>query len=85
MEKRKTNQRNNATKRPRRPQEDPAVTLQRSIDSWTPKTELGKAVKAGEVTSIIPLLQAGKNILEEEIVDVLVPGLEKELLLPQIY
>lgn len=48
---------------------------------WKPKTELGKEVMAGKVTSIDAVLDSGKKILEPEIVDKLVPDIQSELLL----
>jgi len=47
---------------------------------WTPRTEIGKKVKAGEITDIDQILDNGLVILEPEIVDSLIP-LETELLL----
>lgn len=51
------------------------------VVEWIPKTELGKAVLAGKITDIDKVLSSGECILEAEIVDTLVPGLEKDLLL----
>ena len=50
-------------------------------DAWKPRTELGKKVKSGEITDIDEILDSGKNIMEAEIVDVLVPNLESEIVL----
>jgi small subunit ribosomal protein S5 len=50
------------------------------ISAWQPKTELGKKVKAGEITNIDQILDKGIRILEAEIVDALVPDLESDLL-----
>ncbi len=50
-------------------------------DSWNPKTDLGKKVKNGEITDIDSVLDKGIKILESEIVDVLIPNIESELLL----
>ena len=47
---------------------------------WTPKTELGKKVQSGLITSIDEILESGQAILEPEIVDSLL-NLESELLL----
>lgn len=47
---------------------------------WIPKTELGKRVLAGEITSIDQILESGKKILEPEIIDVLLPELKEEVL-----
>ncbi len=46
------------------------------LEDWEPKTKLGKAVKAGEITDIDEILKAGKVILEPEIVDMLLPELK---------
>jgi len=49
--------------------------------SWMPKTDLGKRVKSGELTSLSAILDSGENIMEPEIVDFLMPNLESDLLL----
>ena len=51
------------------------------VEGWTPKTELGMKVKTGEITDIDQILDHGEKILEPEIVDMLLPELENELLL----
>ncbi|MDO8481251.1 MAG: 30S ribosomal protein S5 [Nanoarchaeota archaeon] len=64
--------------------EEPGEQLERllaNIDAWQPKTELGRKVKAGEITDIDYILDNGFKILEPEIVDKLIPGMESELLL----
>lgn len=48
---------------------------------WIPKTELGKQVKEGKVVDINDIFNSGKTIMEAEIVDALLPGLEEDLLL----
>jgi small subunit ribosomal protein S5 len=50
------------------------------LDSWIPKTELGRAVRAGKVTNIDVVLSEGRKIMEPEIVDLLIPGLKKDTL-----
>lgn len=52
-----------------------------ALDSWTPRTELGRKVKAGEITSIDQILDSGQRIMEAEIVDALLPDLTSDLLL----
>lgn len=47
---------------------------------WVPRTELGKKVAAGLVTSIDEVLKSGKPILETQIVDALLPDLREEVL-----
>ncbi len=49
-------------------------------ESWKPRTELGKKIKAGEIKDIDDILDKGQNILEEEIVDALLPELQLEML-----
>lgn len=48
---------------------------------WNPKTELGKKVKAGEITDIDQVLVSSKKILEPEIIDTLMPEINNDLLL----
>jgi small subunit ribosomal protein S5 len=43
------------------------------VQSWVPRTELGKKVKNGEIDSLDALFDRGHKILEPEIVDVLMP------------
>lgn len=52
-----------------------------SIDEWKPKTETGRLVKNKEITDIDEIIDSGVKIYEPEIVDVLVPELESDLLL----
>ena len=48
---------------------------------WKPVTALGKLVKEGKITDINEIFNSGKLILESEIVDLLIPDLEEDLLL----
>jgi len=50
-------------------------------ENWKPKTELGKKVLAGEVTDITKVFSEGLKISEPPVVDVLIPNLEKEIIL----
>ena len=50
-------------------------------DSWRPRTDVGKRVKLGEIKSIDELLDNGIKILEPEIVDMLLPGMESDIIL----
>jgi small subunit ribosomal protein S5 len=56
---------------------DPRVKM---LEDWKPKTELGRRVKAGEITTIEEALNSGRRILESEIVDALIPNLETEFI-----
>ncbi|MBI5391710.1 30S ribosomal protein S5 [Candidatus Woesearchaeota archaeon] len=51
-----------------------------NLEKWEPKTELGKKVKNGEITSLDYILENGFTILESEIVDSLLPNLSVDLL-----
>jgi len=53
---------------------------QRQETQWTPKTELGRKVASGEITSLEAVLQSGKKILEPEIIDTLLPDLNEEVI-----
>jgi small subunit ribosomal protein S5 len=57
----------------------PAKTFDK--ESWKPKTGIGKKVKESIITDIDNILDEGLKILEPEIVDTLIPNLEKDLLL----
>ena len=48
---------------------------------WNPVTNLGKLVKEGKITDIEEIFDNGLSILEPQIVDHLLPGIEEELLL----
>lgn len=54
---------------------------QEIIDEWKPNTTAGKKVKSGEIVDINQILDSGMRILEQEIVEALVPNLESDLLL----
>ena len=47
---------------------------------WTPKTILGKFVKEGKITNMTQVLKSGLPLREPEIVDILLPNLEDEVL-----
>lgn len=51
-----------------------------ALEAWQPKTELGRKVKAGEVTDVAEVVEYGHRILEPEIVDKLIPNLESEFI-----
>ncbi len=61
------------------PEEDTRVENS-AVDSWQPRTDLGRKVKSGEIKDIDDILDAGKTILEVEITDALVPNIEHDLL-----
>lgn len=47
---------------------------------WDPKTKLGKLVRSGEVKTISEALKTGLPIREPEIVDILLPDLDDEVI-----
>ncbi len=51
------------------------------LEEWKPKTRVGKAVAKQEITDIDSILDDGQIILEEEIVDTLLPDIKTDLLL----
>src|SRR3989338_2462826 len=57
------------------------IAFTADIERWKPKTELGRKVKNGEIADIAQILDSGKGILETEIIDILLPNTETELLL----
>ena len=65
-------------RRRERPQEPTPEAL---FEQWKPQTELGKLVKEGKITSIDQIFDNGTPIMEAEIVNFLLPGLEEDLLL----
>ncbi len=50
------------------------------LENWIPRTELGRKVINGEITSIEEILKRGYLIREPEIVDYLVPDLESAVI-----
>lgn len=48
---------------------------------WKPLTKLGLAVKSGEITDIDDVFNLGLTIIEPEIIELLLPNLEDDLLL----
>lgn len=57
-----------------------AARKEEVIMQWIPKTELGRKVKSEQIKDIQEILQKGHNILEPQIVDILLPDLEYELI-----
>ncbi len=51
-----------------------------NIELWEPKTEIGRRVKAHEITSIEQIFNEGKHIRETGVVDALLPNLKNEVI-----
>ncbi len=47
---------------------------------WVPKTELGRKVAGGQITSIDEVFSSGQRVLEPQIIDALLPDLHEEVL-----
>lgn len=63
----------------RKQQNAPALTAAPLV--WNPRTALGRKVKDGEITDIKEVLAADVPVLEFEIIDTLLPGMEHDLLM----
>ena len=50
------------------------------VTDWKPRTKLGRLVREGKITSMTEALASGLPLREAEIVDVLLPNLEDEVL-----
>jgi len=59
--------------RPRRPRREPVEEV------WVPKTDLGKKVAAGEITSLEEIIESGLRIQEAGIIKKLLPDLKSEV------
>lgn len=57
------------------------ISPENILAAWKPLTAVGKEVKEGKITSIEQIFDRGEQILEQEIIDVLLPGLDEDLLL----
>jgi small subunit ribosomal protein S5 len=57
------------------------IKVSGDLDRWQPKTDLGRKVKSRQITTMDEVISSGKPILEPEIVDLLLPNLESDLLL----
>ncbi len=58
------------------------VRMAKAFDpsTWSPKTELGRKVKSGEIKSLAEAFDKNQKIIETEIIDMLLPNLGSELL-----
>ena len=63
--------------------EESGVKKERVFDkeSWKPITTLGNKVKSGDIKTIDEILDRGEAILEPQIADALLPGLQSDLLM----
>lgn len=68
-------------RRRRRRRLSPEERKKKVMESWVPRTRLGKKVKNGEITSIDEIIDSGQPINEPEIVDLLLSRLDQDLIL----
>jgi small subunit ribosomal protein S5 len=52
----------------------------RNLEHWVPRTQLGKMIQEGRVTSIEEVFMGGLQLREPQIVDVLLPDLQEEVI-----
>lgn len=50
------------------------------VESWVPRTRLGKTIQEGRISSIEEVFAEGQKIREPEIVDALLPDLQEEVI-----
>ncbi len=62
-------------------EEIPLEAVPEMQKEWHPKTAVGKLVKEGRIADMEQLFEQGHKILEAEIVGILLPGIEEDLLL----
>ncbi len=53
---------------------------EKSLDNWAPRTRVGKMVKEGYITSVEEIFQSCLTVKEPEIIDLLLPNLQEEVL-----
>ena len=66
--------------RPRRRSRKPPTERQPIEVQWTPKTRLGQMVQKGELSTMTAVLHSGLPLREPEIVDLLLPDIEDEVI-----
>ncbi|HDM89442.1 MAG TPA: 30S ribosomal protein S5, partial [Candidatus Bathyarchaeota archaeon] len=50
------------------------------LEEWTPRTRLGRLVQQGKISSIEEIFAEGLKIREPEIVDMLLPDIQEEVI-----
>ncbi len=57
-----------------------AREAQEKLDNWVPITQLGKDVRTGKIKNIDEVFKLGIQIMEPQIVDLLIPNLQQDVL-----
>ena len=52
----------------------------RTLEQWVPRTQLGKMIQEGRITSIEEVFMGGLQLREPQIVDALLPDLQEEVI-----
>jgi len=55
-------------------------TEKTTMIDWLPKTRLGQLIKSGEISNISDALKSGLPVREPEIIDILIPEIEDEVI-----
>lgn len=58
----------------------PHRRAERHVEDWVPRTILGKMIQEGRISSIEEIFTEGLKIREPEIVDILIPDVEEEVI-----
>jgi small subunit ribosomal protein S5 len=56
------------------------ASVEERVEAWIPRTKLGKMVRDGHITSVEEIFAEGLKIREPEIVDILLPELQEEVI-----
>jgi len=67
-------------KKDKRERMDKKFEEENKLEDWVPKTNLGKMVKSGEITSIEQIIDNNQKIKEPQITETLIPNLSVDLL-----
>ena len=54
--------------------------IKERLESWSPRTRLGKLIQEGKISSMEEIFMEGYKIREPEIVDLLLPDLQEEVI-----
>ena len=57
-----------------------SIPKEKDSIEWDPKTRLGKIIKSGKITNMKDALETGLPLREPEIVDILLPNIEDEVI-----
>ncbi len=64
----------------RRSNRKPRVTSEQKTIDWEPKTKLGKLIRSSQITTMNDALKSGLPLREPEIVDILLPEIDDEVI-----